>query len=751
MKKNDYRQRIDLGGLWKYRVNGATEYSERRVPGSYHCCGKSEYLREFKLDVPAGKRAILTTEGINYKGDIYLNGEYLGTTLPYCHYSFDITDKLTGLNRLEVFVEDITAEFGPTDGWCCYGGLIRAIYIDICSETFVSELWFRQSLNDDLSVASARAQLTLDGSVDGVTAAAELYKDGELIVSATSEDVSLVEFKVEAPVLWSPASPELYDLKIFLIKDGKKIDEYDQKVGFRKLTMDDKRFYLNNEPFFFVGICRHDLGSDEEGQTLSDDAIERDMRMIKDLGVNFVRFVHYPHDKRVVEIADRLGLFISEESGLWWSDMSKPAISEGALAVLEKVIRRDRSHTCVAFWMSFNECIFTQEFLNASCDLCRSLDPDRYITGANCMNTEMTKTMFDIAKIDFYTFHPYGPGPYHTTRGTLSKIPGMSSLSNTAKELSGKPLIFSEWGGWHVTDNTTLFRNFCLKMKELRDNGLLAGMFYWAFADMYEYNRDPDACTDGVQIEGLVTIDRRPKVNYYEYQKFIRELNSPTIKAAPPQMVVDASASTDILNSVALELVYPDCEEQKTAWKVATEDSRTQRCIFHQRNKRRITHGPTLPKPLYNIGNLEFNALHKPVVISENYPSFTVKANTSGTKLVLLGNALYCLGSPIYGELGEECAELTLKYTDGTEKRMPLRNGLELLTVVTTFAASKIDPQSPCLTNAVTFSYDQNFENYRIYALAVELDPSKVLDSVTVESKMAERALLLYGMSVVTK
>ena len=82
MKKNDYRQRIDLGGLWKFRVRGAEEYAERKVPGSYHCCGKSEYVRDFKLNVPTGKRAILTTEGINYKGDIYLNGTFVGSTLP---------------------------------------------------------------------------------------------------------------------------------------------------------------------------------------------------------------------------------------------------------------------------------------------------------------------------------------------------------------------------------------------------------------------------------------------------------------------------------------------------------------------------------------------------------------------------------------------------------------------------------------------------------------------------------------------
>ena len=747
MKQSQYRERFDLGGLWKFRIAGGDAYTERMVPGSYHCCGKSEYLKEFKLDVPAGKRAILTTEGINYEGNIYLNGTFVGATLPYCHYSFDVTSLLQENNRLEVIVGDITTEFGPTDGWCCYSGIIRAIYIDVCPETFVSNIWFRETLNDDLSEASASVEVTLDGKADGVTARAELSHNGELVSATDGKD--LIEFKVVSPDLWSPEKPELYDLRVVILKDGAEIDEFHQKVGFRKLFMDDKRFYLNGKPYFFAGICRHDLGSDEEGQTLSDAAIERDMQMIKDLGCNFVRLVHYPHDKRVVEIADRLGLFISEESGLWWSDMSKEAIKSGAINVLEKTILRDRSHACVAFWMSFNECIFTQDFLNDATSTCRRLDPDRYISGANCMNSQMTKKMFDIANIDFYTFHPYGPGPYHTTRGSLSEIPGMSSLANTAKEFEGKPLIFSEWGGWHVTDNPQLFTRFCMQMKQLRNSGRLAGMFYWAFADMYEFNRDPDACTDGIQIEGLVTIDRRPKINYYAYKKFIAELNDPIVKGEAPKMLLDTSASTGVLNSTALKLEYPADEAQKQAWDLATEDSKTSRGIFHHRKYRRIKVGPCLKDSVASIGNLKFNSLKKPVVVSDNYPSYTVNANVSGSKLVVLGNALYCLGAPIYGEFGEECARMTLKYTDGTAVEMPLRNGIELLTVVTTFGASKIDPISPVLKNAVTFSYDQNFENYRIYTLSVDLDATKTLESVTIESKMAERALLVYGMSVI--
>ena len=570
--------------------------------------------------------------------------------------------------------------------------------------------------------------------------------DGGEVVASSKGAAEKLAFSLVSPKLWTPNTPNLYDLRVLLVKNGAPIDEYTMKVGFRELKMDSKKFYLNGEPFFFVGICRHDLGSLEQGQTLPDADIERDLRMIKELGANFVRLVHYPHDKRVVEMADRLGLFISEESGLWWSDMSNPTISEGAIEVLSRTIHRDRSHACVAFWMSFNECIFTQEFLNASVETTRRLDPDRYVSGANCMCAEMTIEMFDKANIDFYTFHPYGPGVYHVTRGSQNKTPGPQTLDNVFKSFVGKPLILSEWGGWHVTDNPACFTKFCNKMKAARDKDMLAGMFYWAFADMYEFNRDSDCCVDGIQNEGLVTVDRKPKINYYAYQKFIRELN--TKPTAPSEMIVHTTAATNVLNSEAIALEYPDCEEQKEAWRLATEDSKASRGIFYHRKYRRIAKGPRLPESASSIGNLKFNSLKKPVVISENFPSYTVNTEVTGDKLVVLGNALYCLGQPIYGEFGEVCANMTLRYSDGSEQIVPLRNGIELLTVVTTYAASVINPMSPALTNAVTFSYDKNYENYRIYTLSVALKKDTALTSVTIESAMPERALLLYGMSV---
>ena len=740
------RKKFDLGGIWQYRVPDG-EYTERKVPGSYLCVGQSEYTRHFSLLPQAGKRTFLCTEGINYEGTVIVNGITLGKTLPYCHYEFDITDYLKEDNELTVLVKDIYAPFGFMAGWCCYGGIIREIYLEERAETYLDDVWFRNTLTEDFLRADATVEIAFGGCMaENLSTTATLFRNGATVAVAKGD--KHIAFSVERPVLWSPDDPALYELTVTLEKDGVAIDTRTMEVGFRSLTMDDKRFYLNGEPFFIVGVCRHDLGTLDEGHTLTDEAIERDMRMIKELGANFVRLVHYPHDTRVLRIADRIGLMVSEEPGLWWSDLKDKATTDGALEVLKRTIIRDRSHACVAFWMSFNECVFTQEFLNDAVKVSRTYDPDRYSSGANCMDVEMTREMFNIADIDFYTMHPYGMRPER-----VAGKKGGTSLDVLFREYAGKPLIFTEWGGYYVVDNPALFTDFCNKMKRGKEKGLLAGMLYWAFADMYEFNR-ADACIDGVQFEGLVTIDRRPKENYYVLQKFIRELSLP---ANPVKFAMEAevASGTETVRSTPIALPPPENDPvQNETWQQACEDARmtwlpTQFENLRMRRKRYFKVGPILPTDCDRVGNLDFYALRKPIAIGEKTSICSVPVNRSGRQLVLLGNVIFMDGYPIAGERGEVCATLTLCYADGEEKQIPLRNGYELLTVNRTFLDSYIDPTSPILKPAVSFSYDKGHDNYRIYTLEIELCADRVLESFSIQSEMTKRPILLYGATLI--
>ena len=128
-------------------------------------------------------------------------------------------------------------------------------------------------------------------------------------------------FDLKGPALWSPEVPNLYTLRIKLESSNGE-DLFSAETGIRDLRIRGDKFFLNGQPLVLRGVCRHDIW-ENQGHTLTLVQIEQDMRMIKDMGANFVRLVHYPHDRRVVEAANRIGLLVTEESGLVWVDFRK--------------------------------------------------------------------------------------------------------------------------------------------------------------------------------------------------------------------------------------------------------------------------------------------------------------------------------------------------------------------------------------------------------------------------------------------
>ena len=363
------------------------------------------YTRTFHLEELPSK-ATLVFEGLDTYADIYLNGTLIGSAdnMLIAH-EFSAENLICGKNELVVHIKPVFLEsrkhpIGAGSfvhlrynaeslsvrkaahmfGWdimprILSGGIWRSVRLETVRVERIEEIYMRTSaLRKTKAILRLYSQTALKDDfaydyslkVEGVCKDSRFEKDIRLWNASGTEHI-----EVEAPYLWwtkDMGEQNLYTVTATLMHGDEVIDRVSFRTGVRtfelkRTSLADENgefcFYLNGEPFFFVGICRHDLGSFEQGQTLPDSDIERDLRMIKDLGANCVRLVHYPHDKRVVEMADRLGLFISEESGLWWSDMHNPAITEGAIEVLEKTIHRDRSHACVAFWMSFNECPIT--------------------------------------------------------------------------------------------------------------------------------------------------------------------------------------------------------------------------------------------------------------------------------------------------------------------------------------------------------------------------------------------------------
>jgi len=745
------REKISLNGFWNYALPYG-EPSLRRVPGSYHCAGRAEYSKAFNVPELAGRRVLLNFEGIAYSASVFVNGNSAGETMgPYAHYTFDITDWVqTGENTIRADLEDLTAGFGPSEGWENYSGIIRGAYIELVNPAYIQNIFFHQQLNDKLDVSRITVEVTAEG--EDLTCRMTLRKSGR--VAASAEGGLKLETELDAPVLWSPERPELYELTVELLSSGCVTDTVIETVGFKDFRIKGNRFWLNGAPYFLKGVCRHDMWG-EQGFTLSNEQIHKDLTMIKDMGANFIRLVHYPHDRRVVEAADRIGLLVSEEPGLWWSDMSNPEVTGGALEVLRRTILRDRSRVSVAVWLAFNECIFTEQFLADTFTLARALDPYRPVSGANCMNLVMTKELFAKYKWDFYTFHPYGPGVQWVTSGYNAKEHGFNDLiplDEVIGALSDKPLIFTEWGGWYVHDNPDLFRRFVRKMAlyafERADGLALAGMSYWVWNDMYETNRGGDACVDGILVEGLVDIHRNKRMNYYtladcfqnfiglepEYTGVTQVIAQP--KPVGPQTVIDVYAGLDR-------------DQVFRTYKMVLEASRNVKAFFQHKKRRAMKVGPVIPDAIYEIGGLKTRLTPMPPLTACGAGDIAFSADARGEVLYLIGMTVLGEAYPFRGEINYPVAALTLSYADGTQTRMDLRNGREVCTVFMLYGSSRIEPTASEAERALTFTYDPNWESYAANLLKVPLKEGETLKSVTIHSLDEQYPVLLYGATVV--
>lgn len=140
-----------LNGTWNYRI-GHGAFAPKDVPFSALPVGHSECERYF--DAPYGNKALLKFDGITYYAKAYLNGAFVGEMLPYCEYTFDVSELLKEKdNHLKVELEDIAPDFGPSEGWENFGGIIRDVNLLYYTEGYIDDIFFYSKLSSDFKNA----------------------------------------------------------------------------------------------------------------------------------------------------------------------------------------------------------------------------------------------------------------------------------------------------------------------------------------------------------------------------------------------------------------------------------------------------------------------------------------------------------------------------------------------------------------------------------------------------------------------
>lgn len=708
-----------LNGVWERRV-GYGKFKPQQVPYSTLPVGHSECKRKFDLSEKTEK-VFLRFDGITYLAKVFLNGKELGEMLPYSEYLFDITAIAKEKdNELLVLLEDVSPTFGPSEGWENYGGIIRGVSLLYSNASYVKDVFFSATLKNDYQDGTFKVQLDGELNVDDFWRVTLL--DGEKTVCSYEQKQGEKEEErfVKNVRLWSTENPYLYTLTVEIVNGERVLDSWSHKVGFREFSYDQHRFLINGKPTFLLGVCRHDTYG-ECGHTLSIEQMKEDFRLIKELGCNYVRLVHYPHDKRVLEIADETGLFVSEEPGLWWSDTANEEIATGSLEVLRRVIVRDRNHPSVAFWLCFNECIFTEKFLKDSAELCKKTDPTRLVSGANCMTNEDTVIHFNRCGFDFYTMHPY----HHTTE----------KIEESAKILQDKPLLFTEWGGFPVYDNPHLLADFIAKMRSLwlgdDTRGYLAGACFWNWAEIHEYGRGRPACADGLLKEALIDINRNKTMIYETFKKEWAKLGQVIVNEDLYEFMPETPLNANM--PLSLSEINFDLDE---AFKTAHDKTKGKIKRYHWKELKLFT-GPILQKEEYQ------GVMQKPLVLSDGH---IAKFGSGKRKSVtLVGATSLVKGYPLDGAYGESVASVTVTYVDGETQVFVLKNGKDITTALGSFGPSRIDPIAENALRLARFRFDNDFENYVMNGLTLTIK-DKPFTEIQIKSENNGYDLLVYGL-----
>ncbi len=518
------RTAVDLNGDWEKYIHGKL-MDTVTVPSSLRPSGLYRLQRTFLLPrLSNSQRAFILFDAINYHGRIFVNGQDLGTTIAFLPHEFDFTKvAVEGSNTVEVQIADALPEpdgtgkddiaFSNSWGWEPYGGIIRDAYVEIRPAAFIDNVRFGYKLSDGYDSASCATQVFIS-SADaqaGECALSLWWRNTEVARGNTKVDLAPgiteaeIKFDVKTLALWSPEEPNLYELRAVLTTPGGE-DHWKTRTGFREIKTQGRIFMLNGERFIMNGICRHDTWKDQ-GFTLSRKQQEKDMRMIKAMGCNFVRLVHYPHDRRIVELADEIGLFVSEEPGFYGGmDFSKMPSTQIDLGchILEGEIRRDWNSPSVMLWLLGNECPFPVSYLKRGKGICEKLDPIGRLVSVAHINAEVpaAKNIFDQSGLDFYDWHAYEYEDGKFAR--LSESFGPE-----------KPLTFTEWG-WEVAGPKAVFYEPDFDgLLEMVQAGKVAGHSFWSWNDVPEFNRKDWSTTNGLLRSGAVTEDREIREPIY--------------------------------------------------------------------------------------------------------------------------------------------------------------------------------------------------------------------------------------------
>ena len=318
--------------------------------GDYHEDAETVWGdKHFYCHVPDGKRYFLRFEGVYRDFTVWVNGIYIDrVTCGYLGVTFDVTDQLLPGVTNSIAVRVDCSQY---DGWWYDGGgIYRDVKLLIGGDRYFhgEDVYVHTTPDGKINISG---ELTNKGEPGEITLTYLVSKDGKELCRI-DRNAFLERGKcpiteqllIPEPCLWDVDDPQLYTLRVLL--DGEQ--ELELSFGFKEARFDpDNGFFLNGRSLKLNGVCLHqDLAG--VGVALPYELTYYKYKTMKEMGVNAVRAVHNPPSPDALDICDRLGILMMDETRLFGS-------SPEALRQIETLVKRDRNHACLLMWSIGNE------------------------------------------------------------------------------------------------------------------------------------------------------------------------------------------------------------------------------------------------------------------------------------------------------------------------------------------------------------------------------------------------------------
>lgn len=532
---------LSLNGSWEFR-RGQGDWDKVELPCDMESKfasipGEKQYEFRKKVAVPAewkGKRVFLRMEGAGCRAQLFVNGKFARS-----HYgSFTVWDCDVTPFASQGELELLLKTEDDASGTCPYqtGGVVRGVKLFALPESYLETVHIDTKWDDNYQDAQLSVMIRCHAGGDAEVKLQVLDSQGAVVLEdqpmafRDGAEEKTVLLTVTQPKKWDSEHPNLYTLRLEVIRGGQVVETVCKPFGFRQVEIRGRELLINGQPVKLRGVGRHEI-SPRCGKTVDDALTEQDVIAFKKANINFVRCAHYPHRERFLDLCDRYGLYVLSETAAAYVEQSvastqnDPAYYDKYLSQFAELVETQRNHPSVILWGLGSESSWGVNF-RAEQAYAKAEDPSRPLLFNAPMSMGETDVPPDVWSVH-YAAHNLDLAEYYDhmvighTHGS-EEAPGyalgygidfhMPVLHDefalpacyNRDQQKNDPAVREFWG--------ESIRRFWDKM--WRTPGTLGGCVWSAIDQVNVYDGGSDAME-----WGLLDVWRREKPEYYHVKK----------------------------------------------------------------------------------------------------------------------------------------------------------------------------------------------------------------------------------------